>query len=112
MRTFLDGISLVQLGILTNTESIVEEGIFEIKTSAGILRKGKPSGFPSLGEAKDHAYTKKNLQQLKIHTDELLKKFKAGDIIAVLKEYNAIMTQCVECHVEQRYYRNRGHGFR
>jgi len=113
MQTFFDGISLVQLGILTNTESIVEEGIFTIKTSAGILKEGdKPSGFPSLDKAKEHAYTKKNLQELNMHTDELLKQFKAGDVTAVLKEYNSIMLQCVECHVEQRYYKDRGHGFR
>lgn len=112
MQTMLDGFKLVQLGFLTNSEAMVEQGIFEIKISTDVLTELKHLGPPALREARGHTYNKKNLQQLNIFTDELLKQFKDGNIIAAMQEYNSIMLQCVECHNKQQGYKNRGSSFR
>ena len=112
MQTFLDGINLVKLGILTNTKSFVLKGVSEVKASAGVLCYDRPLVMPSFDEARGHAYTKKNMQQLNMQADKLLRLYKTGDVSAALNEYNAILQQCVECHSKLRDYKDRGHGFR
>ncbi len=112
MKTLIDGINLVQLGFLTNTELFIKEGIFEIKSSADILIDNKHSGgYLSLRQAQGDAYTKTNAQELTIHADNLLKQFEDGNITTALQEYNSIMLQCIECHNKLRNYKNRGHSF-
>lgn len=112
MKTMLDGMNLIQLGFLTNTEVMIEQGIFEIKTSTDILTNVKHVGPPSLREARGHACSKKNVQELTTHANELLKQFKDGNITTALREYNSIVLQCVECHNTLRNYKDRGHRFR
>ncbi len=112
MENLLDGISLVQLGFLTNTEKFVKEGSLEIKRSSKVLTHSKHLGMPSFSEVQEIVYTKDNAHQLHLHADNLLVQYQDGNITMALKEYDSIIMQCINCHEKLRDFRDRGNGFR
>ncbi|MDD2790030.1 MAG: hypothetical protein PHU40_05115 [Sulfurimonas sp.] len=112
MRTLLDGINLTQLGLLTNTEALVREGVLEIKVATTILGSIERGKYHYLDEIQTYAYNKKKAQALSTHADQLLKEFNDNNITRAMQEYNLLALQCVECHLKLRDYQDRGNSLR
>ena len=112
MRTMLDAMNLIQLGLLTNTKVLVKEGVFELENSKNKLGTVDHSRYLSFDEVQGYAYTKEKVDQLGIEATRLQTFFKAGDTTEALQAYNSIMLQCVECHTKLRDYKDEGIRFR
>ncbi len=112
MENLLDGIGLVQLGFLTNTEEFIKEGALEIKRSSEILTHSKHLGMPSYNEIQEIVYTKDNVHQLHLHADNLLLQYQDANITMALKEYDSIIMQCINCHNKLRDFKGKGNAFR
>ena len=108
MRTILDGMNLIQLGFLTNTEILIEEGVFEVNHGKSILE--------AIGKTKNLSFEEiqypKYIKQITIHTDLLLKEYKSGEIKKAMLEYKSLMNTCISCHMRLRDYKDRGFKFK
>lgn len=107
MQTMLEGVNMIQLGLLTNTQTIVEQGVLEIKYGKKSLEAIDRSHYLSFDEIQAQVYTMKITKKLDTHTKKLLKHYKEGDIGAAMTEYHIIMQQCVECHAKLRDFVDR-----
>lgn len=112
MRNLLDGMNLTHLGLLTNTKTLVTEGVFEIKVATTILGSIDHGKYHYFDEIQVYAYNKKKAQELSTHADQLLKEFNDDNITMAMKEYNSLLLQCVECHLKLRDYKDRGNNVR
>jgi hypothetical protein len=112
MKSLLDGMNLIQLGFLTNTELLIEEGVFEVNYGKEILRTVHKSKYLSFDEAQSFKYTQETLKKITIHLDLLLKEYKAGETLKAMQEYQLLMNQCISCHMKLRDYKDRGVGFK
>lgn len=112
MRTMLDAMNLIQLGLLTNTKILVKEGVLELENSKNKLNAVDHSRYLSFDEVQGYTYTKEKVYHLGIEAKKLQTYFKAGNTIEALKAYSSIMMQCIECHTKLRDYEDKGVRFR
>lgn len=112
MRNMLDGINLIQLGLLTNTKLLVKEGVIELQDSKNKLESIDHSRYLSFDEVQGYAYTKEKVVQLGEDASKLLAFFDDGNILEALKAYESIMQRCMECHIKLRDHEDEGSRFR
>lgn len=112
MRTMIGGMNLIQLGFLTNTETLIEQGVFEVNYSKSILDAFDKTMYMSLDVIQHHEYTKKMSAQITIHADLLLKEYKAREVNKAMQEYQSLMNTCINCHMKLRDFKDRGDRFK
>ncbi len=112
MEEMLDSVNLIQLGFLTNTNSLVQEGSKELKISSKQLSSIDNSKYLYFDEIKSYKYTKEKASKISIHSANLARHFKRGHLKKAHKEYSLLIDQCLECHQKLRDYVDRGESFR
>lgn len=108
MRTMLEGVNMIQLGFLTNTKTLVEDGISEIQAGRKVLETVDRSHYMSFDEVQAHAYTKQKTNKIYMHAVALENKYKAGQTFEAMAEYELLIRQCIECHTKLRDYKDMG----
>ncbi len=112
MEEMLDSVNLIQLGILTNTNSMVQEGVSQMKTSSKQLSSIDHSQYLYFDQIKSFKYTKEKASKISIHAAKIATDFEAGDIDNAHQEYALLINQCIECHNKLRDYKDRGESYR
>jgi len=112
MRTMLDAVNLVQLGLLTNTKLLVKEGVAELKDAKSKLEKIDHTRYLSFDEVQGYTYTKEKVTQIGIDADEVYTFFVNGKHAEALTAYKSLMLRCMECHSKLRDYEDEGNRFR
>ncbi len=112
MEEMLDSVNLIQLGILTNTNAMVQEGVSQIKVSSKQLSAVDHSKYLYFDQIKSFKYTKEKASKISIHATKITTYFEAKDTANAHKEYALLIDQCIECHNKLRDYKDRGEGYR
>ncbi len=112
MEEMLDSVNLIQLGILTNTKAIVQEGVSQIKVSSKQLSTFDHSKYMYFDQVKSFKYTKEKASKISIHSAKIATYFEAGDTSNAHKEYALLIDQCIGCHNKLRDYKDRGEGYK
>ncbi len=112
MEEMLDSVNLIQLGILTNTNSLVQEGTTQLRAAAKELTAIDHTKYLYFDEIKSFKYTQEKASQLSIHAVNISKSFNKNDMKTTHAEYSLLIAQCIQCHQELRDYKDKGEEYR